>query len=126
MAESTNSRAPKMRITVVSTLADAVPLILKYAIDHGIMQKDVSALGRAAAGFSAIVILNYLARSSQSISAAVAVHRMVRRLRMKLFGHVLSLNASYHDRSMASINAGATENLLSIYYAVAANQSPPT
>ncbi len=88
-------------IPVIAALDTGLPLILKYAIDHGIMEKDVSALGRAAIGFSVIVVLNYLARSSQSITAAVAVHRMVRRLRMKLFGHVLSLNASYHDRSMS-------------------------
>ncbi len=88
-------------IPMIAALDTGLPLILKYAIDHGIMEKDVNALGKAAGGFAAIVLLNYLARSSQSISAAVAVHRMVRRLRMKLFGHVLSLKASYHDRSMS-------------------------
>lgn len=88
-------------IPLISGLDTGLPLILKYAIDHGIVQKDLSALTLAAAGFGATVILSYFSRSGQSIATAVAVHRMIRRLRMKLFGHVLSLNASYHDRSMS-------------------------
>lgn len=88
-------------IPVIAALDTGLPLILKYAIDHGIVEKDASALGWAAGAFAAVVLTSYFVRSGQSIAASVAVLRMIRRLRMKLFGHVLSLNASFHDRSMS-------------------------
>lgn len=88
-------------IPVIAALDTGLPLVLKYAIDHGIASKDTSALALAAGVFGLIVVLNYFARSGQSIASSVAVLRMIRRLRMKLFSHVLSLNASYHDRSMS-------------------------
>ena len=88
-------------IPIISALDTSLPLILKHAIDKGIAGKDEEQLFYGALAFGGVVLCSYLARSSQSITTSVAVHRMIKSLRMKLFAHVLELNASYHDRSLS-------------------------
>ncbi len=88
-------------IPVISALDTTLPLVLKYSIDHGISGKDDHALAMGALLFGLIVFGSYVSRASQSVVTSVAVHRMIKTLRMRLFGHVIDLNASYHDRSMS-------------------------
>ncbi len=88
-------------IPVISAMQTALPMVLKYAIDKGILGKDQQALMQAGGVYLAIVIFEYLSRAGQSVASSLAVHRMIRKLRAKLFDHVLSLKASFHDRSLS-------------------------
>lgn len=88
-------------IPVISALQTALPLILKHAIDHGIVEKNTTVLLHGAALYLGAVLLEYVSRSGQSVCAALAVHRMIRTMRARLFGHVMELKAAYHDKSLS-------------------------
>lgn len=88
-------------IPVISLLEMSYPLILRHAIDNGIIAGNYEVLLAASAAYLAVVVTGYLARSGQAIAMAMAVHRMIRSLRMRLFHHVMNLRASFHDRSMS-------------------------
>jgi len=88
-------------IPVISGVQMSLPLVLKYTIDHGIAGSDMTGLFTGAGMFLGLVVLEYVARSSQSLASAIAVHRMIRALRRHVIGHVLKLAPSFHDRSMS-------------------------
>lgn len=88
-------------IPLISALQMSLPLILKHAIDEGIIQNHWETLQWCAVLFFSVVIAEYLTRSAQRYIVALAVYRMVQDLRHRLVQHVLSLKASYHDRNMS-------------------------
>ena len=88
-------------IPVISALQVSFPLVLKQTIDRGIIDKNLSALAVGSITYLVIVLLEYLVRAGQSVASALAVHRMIRDLRMKLMAHVLALKCAFHDRSMS-------------------------
>jgi ATP-binding cassette subfamily B multidrug efflux pump len=88
-------------IPVISGIQMSLPLILKMTIDSGITPGNIEALWTGSALFFGAVVLEYLARSGQSLAAAMAVHRMILGLRKHLMNHVLRLSPSFHDKSMS-------------------------
>ncbi len=90
-------------IPVISGLQTVLPLILKNAIDHGIIGKNPGVLMQGAAFYFAAVVLEYLSRAGQSVCSSLAVHRMIRTMRARLFTHVLELKAAYHDKSLSGM-----------------------
>jgi ATP-binding cassette subfamily B protein len=88
-------------IPVISALQVSFPLVLKRTIDRGIVAGDLGALATGALAYLMIVLGEYLVRAGQSVCSALAVHRMIRDLRMRLVSHVLALKCSFHDRSMS-------------------------
>ncbi len=88
-------------IPCISAIQTSIPMVLRYTIDHGISEKSEYVLVVGCIVYLVAIIVEYLARSSQSITASIAVHRMTLRLRSKLLSHVLSLKPSFHDKSMS-------------------------
>lgn len=88
-------------IPIISGLQLSFPLVLKNTIDQGILGGNLGALAQGSAVYLAIVLIEYLVRACQSICSSVAVHRMIRDLRMHLIAHVLRLKCAFHDRSMS-------------------------
>lgn len=88
-------------IPAISLLEMNVPIVIKKIIDNGINQKNWHYLMIGALTYLALVTFQYLFRASQSISAAVAVHRMIRDLRNVLLAHVMKLSCRFHDRTMS-------------------------
>jgi ATP-binding cassette subfamily B multidrug efflux pump len=88
-------------IPLISALQMALPLTLQQTIDKGVIAKNTDMLAVGALIYLAAVIGEYIARASQSVTTALAVHRMIRDLRAKLVRHVMGLGASYHDRSLS-------------------------
>lgn len=88
-------------IPVISALQLSFPLVLKKTIDQGIIQGNLSALAHGSLIYLGLVLAEYVVRASQSIASSVAVHRMIRDLRMQLISHVLRLKCAFHDRSMS-------------------------
>lgn len=95
--------AAGLLIPVISGLQTALPLILKHCIDHGIIEKNSTVLLQGAAVYLVAVIGEYLSRASQGMCSSLAVHRMIRTMRAKLFTHVLELKAAYHDKSLSGM-----------------------
>ena len=88
-------------IPMISGVQVLLPLVLKWTIDHGIVDRQPKILIFGGLAFLGAVIMEYLFRSGQSVFTAIAVHRMIRSLRRHLITHVLGLSAGFHDRSLS-------------------------
>lgn len=78
-----------------------IPIVIKYSIDSGIVSRNQNVIVLGSSVFLGLVILEYLLRSSQTMLLAVAVHRMIRCLRLTLIQHTLNLPLSYHDKTLS-------------------------
>lgn len=88
-------------IPMISLISMSVPIVLKRTIDDGIIAGDSQNLMIGAGIYLALVIAEYGARAGQTMTATLAVHRMIRKMRSFLVGHVLRLSARFHDKSMS-------------------------
>ncbi|MCC7440622.1 MAG: ABC transporter ATP-binding protein [Bdellovibrionales bacterium] len=88
-------------IPLVAALQMSVPLLLREAIDRGIVPARMDLLRSLALLFLCAVTAEYVARAAQRQISALAVHRMVRRLRTRLMEKVMRLSARFHDRNMS-------------------------
>ncbi len=88
-------------IPMISILQTSVPFLLKWTIDHGILTHDLNVLTKGAAAYFLVLCLEYGARAMQTILTSRAVFHMIRTMRMQLVGHIMSLSARYHDRTLS-------------------------
>ncbi len=88
-------------IPIISLLQTSVPFLLKWTIDHGIVTRDLSVLSYGAAAYFCVLLLEYVARASQTILTSRAVFQMIRTMRMTLIRHILGLSARYHDKTLS-------------------------
>lgn len=88
-------------IPLISVLQTVLPLILKRTIDEGILGGSQDALVTGAVLYGLAVLGEYGARAGQSVVTNLAVLRMIRELRQRLFHHVMRLKAAFHDRSLS-------------------------
>src|SRR6059058_5530654 len=80
------------------TGAVAAPLIVKYAIDHGVVARDRHALLIWLAALLAVGLLEVVAGGLRHIFAIRNRSAADRRVRDAIFAHALRLDAAYHDR----------------------------
>lgn len=92
---------PLILIPLIAGLQMSAPIVLKHAVDEGIIPKDYSTLWTSSILFLAISVLSYAARTSQAIASIVFVQRIIIKLRIDLVRHVLRLKAKYHDKNMS-------------------------
>ena len=78
--------------------AVAAPLMVKYAIDHGVLTKDRSALLIWLGALLAVGLLEMTAGAVRHYYAIQNRARSDARVRDAIFAHALRLDASYHDR----------------------------
>src|SRR6476620_1260290 len=78
--------------------AVAAPLVVKYAIDHGVLTKDRSALLIWLGVLLAVGLLEMTAGAVRHLYAIQNRSRSDARVRDAIFAHALRLDASYHDR----------------------------
>ena len=78
--------------------AVAAPLIVKYAIDHGVLTEDTHTLLLWLGGLLAVGLLEMAAGAVRHLYAIRNRARSDARVRDAIFAHALRLDASYHDR----------------------------
>src|SRR5881397_940434 len=78
--------------------AVAAPLMVKYAIDHGILTKDHQTLLIWLGALLAVGLLEMTAGAVRHLYAIRNRARSDARVRDAIFAHALRLDASYHDR----------------------------
>jgi ATP-binding cassette, subfamily B, bacterial len=78
--------------------AVAAPLIVKYAIDHGVLAHDRHTLLLWLAGLLGVGLLEMTAGAVRHLYAIRNRARSDARVRDAIFAHALRLDASYHDR----------------------------
>lgn len=88
-------------IPLIAVCQTMQPLVLKRAIDDGILKQDFQLILKAAMAYLGLAILSYLFVAGQAIFAARSVHSMIRSMRKGLVNHLFRLNCRYHDRSMS-------------------------
>ena len=80
------------------TGAVAAPLIVKYAIDHGVVPRDRHVLVLWLLTLLGVGLLEVAAGGMRHIYAIRNRARTDRRVRDAIFAHALRLDAAYHDR----------------------------
>src|SRR6266567_7086192 len=80
------------------TGAIAAPLIVKYAIDHGVVPRDKHALFVWLLALLGVGLLEVVAGGMRHIYAIRNRSATDARVRDAIFAHALRLDASYHDR----------------------------
>src|SRR5437588_3133970 len=78
--------------------AVAAPLIVKYAIDHGVLTRDRHTLLLWLAALLGVGLLEMVAGAVRHIFAIRNRARSDARVRDAIFAHALRLDPSYHDR----------------------------
>jgi ATP-binding cassette subfamily B protein len=78
--------------------AVSAPLMVKYAIDHGVLTKDRHALLIWLGALLAVGLLEMTAGAVRHLYAIRNRARSDARVRDAIFAHALRLDASYHDR----------------------------
>jgi ATP-binding cassette subfamily B protein len=78
--------------------AIAAPLMVKYAIDHGVLARDRHALLIWLGALFAVGLLEMTAGAVRHVYAIRNRSRSDARVRDAIFAHALRLDASYHDR----------------------------
>jgi ATP-binding cassette, subfamily B, bacterial len=78
--------------------AVSAPLMVKYAIDHGVLTKDRHALLIWLAALLGVGLLEMTAGAVRHLYAIRNRARSDARVRDAIFAHALRLDASYHDR----------------------------
>lgn len=91
-------------ITVAATVVRlAGPLVVRYGIDDGVVAGDRRVILAASAAFFALLVLQYVTgRVSLRMVAAVG-ERFLRRLRERVFRHLLSLDIGFFGRSKTGV-----------------------
>ena len=88
-------------IPFISFFQSYIPLLIRRAIDEGIVAGDLDALTQIGVIYFAVVVLEYISRGAQTMLTAVSVHRMIRDMRAELTKHILKLSCSFHDKNMS-------------------------
>src|SRR5919201_3795110 len=78
--------------------AVAAPLIVKYAIDHGVLTHDRHTLLLWLGGLLGVGLLEMAAGAMRHLYAIRNRSRSDARVRDAIFAHALRLDATYHDR----------------------------
>jgi ATP-binding cassette subfamily B protein len=78
--------------------AVAAPLMVKYAIDHGVLKRDRHTLLVWLAALLGVGLLEMTAGAARHLYAIRNRARSDARVRDAIFAHALRLDASYHDR----------------------------
>ncbi|MDB2447385.1 ABC transporter ATP-binding protein/permease, partial [bacterium] len=92
---------PAVLIPLIAGLQIAGPLVMKRAIDDGVVAKDLDSLVTSTLMFFGIIVASYFARTAQALASIIFVQRMIIRIRVDLVRHVLKLKAKYHDKNLS-------------------------
>lgn len=79
-------------------LTVAQPWILRAALDEGVTARDPAALTFWATAFLASAVAAFAFEAAYTWSTAAAASLTIARLRRRVFAHLLSLGAAWHDR----------------------------
>lgn len=88
-------------IPLVAIISMAQPLLVKKAIDQGILTGNWRVTLTWASLCLSLSIASYIMGGIQTLATSIAVHRMIYQLRSALMKHVLNLPASWHDNQIS-------------------------
>ncbi|MDX8468546.1 ABC transporter ATP-binding protein [Mesorhizobium sp. VK23B] len=79
----------------------AIPLVVRYAIDHGMApgRLDRSVMAWATAAFAAVIFVNYAASYVQESVVGKVAENVLSDLRRAMFGHLQRVSLSFMDKT---------------------------
>ncbi|RUW35134.1 MULTISPECIES: ABC transporter ATP-binding protein [unclassified Mesorhizobium] len=79
----------------------AIPLVIRYAIDHGMApgRLDRSVMGWATAAFGVIILINYAASYVQESVVGKVAENVLSDLRRAMFSHLQRVSLSFMDKT---------------------------
>jgi ATP-binding cassette, subfamily B, bacterial len=81
----------------------SVPLLVRYAIDHGIEQRDEGAITRAALVFLVLIVLRPIFERMVVVGTARGGERFLGDLRVAAFGHLQRLSMPFFESERAGV-----------------------
>lgn len=75
----------------------AFPMLVRYAIDHGISERNEAILWACAAGGLATVLISWLAVATNAVVTARTGERLLYALRVRCYRHLQSLGINYFE-----------------------------
>ncbi|HEC10470.1 MAG TPA: ABC transporter ATP-binding protein [Acidimicrobiales bacterium] len=91
-------------LMVLSTgLLLAGPLLVRRAVDRGIVPRNGRVLDQAVIAYAVAATLNYLIMRTVIINVATAGENFLRDLRNRVFRHLLDLSMPFYDREKAGV-----------------------
>ncbi|MEX2419252.1 MAG: ABC transporter ATP-binding protein [Acidimicrobiia bacterium] len=90
--------------TVVATIARLLgPIAIRVGIDDGITASDRSVIVIAAAAFTALLIVQYVAQRIAQYAVAWLGERYLQMLRSRVFSHLMRLDMGFYGRTKAGV-----------------------
>ncbi|WP_182348141.1 ABC transporter ATP-binding protein [Tomitella gaofuii] len=77
------------------------PIIIRYAIDHGVLPHRPHILYLTAAGAAAIVAVNWVIVSRMTVLTARAGERLLYGLRVRSYSHLQRLGLDYYEKTLS-------------------------
>ena len=81
----------------------SVPLLVRYAIDRGIEQRDEGAISRAALVFLVLIVLRPIFERMVVVGTARGGERFLGDLRVAAFGHLQRLSMPFFESERAGV-----------------------
>lgn len=99
-------RWPVLSLAVISIITFtgaslAKPLVIRYALDHGIATEDTDNLVRAAILFFVLVCVIYVFQALATYTTNWVGQQFLRQLRLRIFTHLQKLSLSFFERENA-------------------------
>lgn len=82
-------------VALVALLRLPIPLLTKYLIDHIIPARDLSMLNLLGVALLSFYVFNYLANLLKGYLLVVLKEKVIYRLQLRLFGHILALPSGF-------------------------------
>ncbi len=90
--------AAALLLIVAQAAALAAPLLIRYGIDHGIAEKDMGALNRAAIALAVTAAINGIALTASMHLGGRFGERALRSVRISVFHHLVHLDLGFFER----------------------------
>jgi ATP-binding cassette, subfamily B, bacterial len=81
----------------------AGPALVRYGIDHGLGDRNATALNRAVIAYIGVAALAYISYRALIVVINLVGERFLRDLRTRVFAHLQSLSMAFFDREKAGV-----------------------
>ncbi len=81
----------------------AGPVLVRFGIDHGIRERDATALNVTVAVYVAVVVAGYFVSRRMYVAVNRAGEGFLRDLRIRVFGHIEQQSLAFFDREKAGV-----------------------
>lgn len=90
-------------VTMSTVCTVAGPLLVKFATDRGLLQRNAAALNAAIIAYCVVVAINYVVGRQQYLAINTAGEGFLRDLRVRVFDRLQAQSMAFYDRNKAGV-----------------------